>query len=333
MNSIFGRELLKLGLVLARISPFYRGITMAAMGQAASSKKPFVDLGLVFLPPPMAEIKTGFNTASVFASAASPTAGIPDVASLRRSVEDWDNHYALPYPESISSEDFHEELVVNISSSVYRTPGGDASTPTILLIHGGGFFCELPNVFKSLLAHISTRVPCHAVMPYYSLSPEVKAPRAMTEVTDVLESLLREPEKYGLTKNIILIGSSSGGSLAWNALLNLLNNPLTKALVAQIAHFILISPWVDISMETTENSPFKDQQDKDIFLQTSALERMRDFYLPPGLTGKEPEISPVYRPTHEFMGMPRTTVIVGEIDRLFADAVCAANEIDKAKVP
>jgi len=89
-------------------------------------------------------------------------------------------------------------------------------------------------------------------MPHYSLSPEAKAPQAIGEATSLLQSLLTHPDRYGLTKNLIIIGYSSGGNLAWNAVLNILHSTQIKNLRGQISQLILMSPWADISMETTK---------------------------------------------------------------------------------
>ncbi|MDO8954144.1 MAG: alpha/beta hydrolase [Gammaproteobacteria bacterium] len=292
-----------------------------------------IDLISVFPLRSSSEIKVGHNTAALFANTPSPTADIPSIDALRESIAAWDRDYALPYPDGFYSASFIDDSITGVPSSIYRLPDGDACTPTVLLIHGGAFFCELTNVFKSLMANIIVRAPCHAVLPHYSLSPEFKAPQAITDVKNVLLSLLKEPEKYGLTRNIIIVGYSSGGNVAWNAVLNILNEPATKALISRISNVVLMSPWADISMETTKCSPFKAQQDKDEFLQIPALERAKDFYLSPGMTGKEPFISPVYRPVEEIKGMPPTTVIVGEIDRLFADSILTAKVLKEAGVP
>lgn len=290
------------------------------------------DLELVF--PSRAEIKTGANHEKLFAQPQSPTAGIPEITDLRNSVAQWDENLAVPLPDKVDIADFIECNVAGIPSSVYinRTPSS-ATVPTILLVHGGGFFCEMPNVFKSLLAHVIAQTPCNIVMPHYALSPEFKAPVALNEVTKVLTALITEPHKYQLSDNIMLIGCSAGGSLAWNALITLLNDPTHEERAKKISNFIMVSPWTDISMETSIKSPYQAQQNKDIFLQASALELMKTFYLAPAQTGTEAEISPLYHPVDKLKKMPKTTIIVGEIDRLFADSVATAKLINKANVP
>ena len=295
-------------------------------------RKVWEDLDAVFPLRPF--IKIGNNHKAVFAQAPSPTAGIPNVAALRASVAQWDEHFAVPYPANVTAADFKETIVAGIPSSIYKAKTTSAAAvPTILLLHGGGFFCEMPNVFKSLLAHIIARTPCNVVMPHYSLSPEYKAPKAMHEATAVLKALLKEPQKFQLSSDIILIGCSAGGSLAWNALVTLLNDPLEQKLAEKVSNLILISPWTDISLETSTRSPYQAQQDNDIFLQASALELMKNFYLAHEQSGKEPEISPLYHHPDSLKRMPKTSVIVGEIDRLFADSVAAAKLINNSGVP
>ncbi len=273
----------------------------------------------------------GTNTQKLFAQLSSSVEQL-DALSLREEMANWDHDGAFPYPESISPVSFQEEKIGNLLTSIYKAPDGDEYTPTVLLVHGGGFFCELANVHKSLMAHIAARIPCHGVLPHYSLAPEVKLPHMIEEVTSVLRALLTEPEKYGVTSNLVVVGHSSGGNLVWSAVLALLNSPATRKLIDKISQLILISPWVDISMATTKNSPYQSQQDSDKMLQAGALEQISTWALPSNADSADPLFSPIYRPLSDMKGMPKSIIIAGEIERLLGDAVKTAQVLRSAGV-
>jgi acetyl esterase/lipase len=296
-----------------------------------NDKKSRTELTSIYSPSITA--KPGINTKKLFDQLPQPVAEKLDVPSLRLAIADWDRNFNFLYPSSIAPSDFKEQTMDTVPVSIYRSPNTDTSIPTILLVHGGGFFCELANVHKSLMANIADKIPCHGVLVHYSLAPEVRAPKAISEITSVIKELLIDPKKYGLTENLIIVSYSSGANLTWNALLNIINSSETKELANKISHLFLMSPWADVSMKTTIAGPYQQQQDADKMLQTWGLEQMRDWYLPEGATGEEPLFSPAFRSADDMKGIPKTTVIVGEIDRLLTDAIETTRVLRDAGVP
>ncbi|MEM9103110.1 MAG: alpha/beta fold hydrolase [Pseudomonadota bacterium] len=290
------------------------------------------DLTSIYSPNSTA--KPGENTAALFSQLPPPVKTELDIKALRLGVAELDKQCAFPYPKGICSNDFKARDIEKIPAHIYQYDAikQNKDTATIVVIHGGGFCCELVDVHKSLLANIIARVPCHGVLPQYALAPEAKAPQAIDEITTILKALLTEPEKYGVTNNLVLIGYSAGGNLAWNAILNLLHST-SKKLIDSISRLILMSPWTDVSLKTTESGLYLKQQAMDKMCQTWTLEQMRDWYLPKGATGQEPAFSPIYRSSDEMIGMPPTTIIAGEIDRLLHDAIMATHVLHKAEIP
>lgn len=282
--------------------------------------------------PPNPTAKPGKNTVALFNKLPLWVEEPLDVHALRQIVSDWDRDNAFSYPKHISANDFDEEIIAEVPASVYRTKGGNEATPTVLFFHGGGFYCELANVHKSLMANIIDKIPCHGVLPHYPLAPENKAPKVIAAVTAILNTLLTCPEEFGLTNNLVVVGYSSGGNLAWNAVLNLLNSSVTKDRIKQISHLILMSPWVDLSMLTTKKPYYEKQQNTDKMIQTWHAEQWRDWYLPAESEKTDPKFSPIYRPTIEMKGMPPTTVIVGEVERLLTDSIKTMQVLKQAGV-
>lgn len=280
-------------------------------------------------------VKVSNQTSAVFARLPSSSPVRLTIDQLRAGFQDWDRAGAFPYPGPLSPASFTEISIGTVPVSLYKAPEATASTLTVIFLHGGGFVGELTEVHKSFMASIIDKFSCHAVLPHYPLAPEYKAPDVISQTTNFLKSLLMTPSDYGLTDNVVVIGYSSGGNLAWNAILNLLASATDQDLVNKISNLVLMSPWADISLETMKNAvdPYRSQQDADKMTQPWVLEQMRDWYLPHGASGKEREYSPIYRMTDELKGLPRTTIVVGGIDRLLNDSIESAKLIKSAGVP
>ena len=287
---------------------------------------------LLSIYTPKAILKLGKNTNSLFSQLPISTEKLLDIKEMRSSVSEWDSISSFKYPEGTSPTQFKDITIEKIPVSLRRIDSNDPNIPTVILIHGGGFFCELTNVHKSLMANIASRIDCHGVLPHYSLSPENKAPFAIDEITEILKTLLTHPEKYGLTKNLVVIGYSSGGNLAWNAISNLLDSAATKNLVRQyITHFILMSPFLDLSLKTVSFSPYQAQQNADKMLQPWALKQMSNWFLSKDASQETIDrYSPVYLSGLD--RMPNTTLIVGEFDALLADSIYAFQILHNAGV-
>ena len=157
--------------------------------------------------------------------------------------------------------------------------------------------------------------------------------RAIEEGTKILQALLTQPERYGLTAHLIVSGYSSGGNLALNAVLNILQSPQTKSLAKKISTLIALSPWTDASLETYHTCPYQAQQQADRMCNAAILEALKLWALPAGATGKEPHISPIYRPLEQFKGMPKTTIMVGEVDGILGDSIQMIQVLKAAGVP
>ncbi len=267
-------------------------------------------------------------TAVLFATLPEPTNEPLNINELREAVTAWDREAAFTYPAKLPADSFKEEFIKNIPISIYRTDDSPDKATTVLFIHGGGFVCELENVHKSLMANIAAITTCHGILPHYSLAPETKAPTAITEITTLLKAILTDPKQYGVSKNLILVGYSSGGNLALNATLKLLHSE-HKQLVKHISQVVLMSPWNDVSMQTTQQDIYPEQA-LDSMLQANTLMQMKDYYLPDGYTGMEPELSPLYHSANAMKGMPPTTIIAGECECLLTDAIATTSLLQQS---
>lgn len=169
----------------------------------------------------------------------------------------------------------------------------------IIYLHGGAY-CEQPLLpHFSFCDTISYKTDSEIILPVYKKSPEY----TFEATYDFLDSFYRELLKSTAAENIIFMGDSSGGglALAFCEYLNENNLPMPKKL-------ILLSPWVDISMEV----PFLPELDRvDPSLQIDFLRQagknwagetdVHDYRLSPAYYNKLGEMPPmtVYYGTHE----------------------------------
>ena len=168
----------------------------------------------------------------------------------------------------------------------------------IIYLHGGAF-CEPPRVVHFVFCdRVSTHTDYEVIFPIYK-----RAPRSNFETTyEFLEAYYKELLGSTDPGDIVFMGDSSGGGLALSFAehLNALGLP-------QPARIIVISPWLDVSMD----EPFPEELDRlDPSLQRDYLRQagqnwaggvdVHDYRLSP-LYGDLTDLAPItlYIGTHE----------------------------------
>jgi acetyl esterase/lipase len=276
----------------------------------------------------------GKNTKAIFDSlpTGDPNAVI-EVGPLRDAIDAWDASAALPYPENISVDNFKALDIGGVSTSVYISPDASEDTKTLVVFHGGGFCCELANIHRAFSANIAATIPCHIVLVHYSLAPDTKAPTPIKEAVKCLEAIISSPREYGISSKVSVLGYSSGGNVALSAVMRLLHNRTTAPFVSNIQHLILMSPWLDISMNASKQGPYTDLQNLDQMCSEVALQQMASWYVPESTSAVSPEISPIYFEWDQFRGLPSVTLINGMCERLLNDGAALVPLLEQAGVP
>ena len=176
----------------------------------------------------------------------------------------------------------------------------------IIYLHGGAY-CEQPLLpHFSFCDTISVKTDREVILPVYKKSPTYK----FEQTYEFLDSFYRELLKTTKAEDIIFMGDSSGGGLALAFCEYLNENGLPKP-----QKLILISPWVDISMDN-EFPPELDRVDPSLqrdFLREVAKNwagdtDVHDYRLSPAFYDKLGELPPVtaYYGTYEaFLGDAR----------------------------
>lgn len=174
----------------------------------------------------------------------------------------------------------------------------------IIYLHGGAF-CEPPLLPHFMLADKLAAKTEYAVwFPVYPKAPT----HTFEETFALLEKLYRRFLSETDADNIVLMGDSSGGGLALSFCEYLKTVPLP-----QPKRMILLSPWLDVSMDT----PFPPEVDKaDPNLQVDFLREAGENWA--GKTDvHDYRVSPLYGDLTELAPM---TVYYGTHENLIADA-------------
>lgn len=107
---------------------------------------------------------------------------------------------------------------------VYCPAGTDRKLPTIVSIHGGGWFYGSKQLYSHYCMRLAQRG--FAVVNFdYRLAPEAKYPAPLEDACLVLQWIRDKGDAYCIDKdNLFLVGDSAGGQLAFQ-LLTLQSNP------------------------------------------------------------------------------------------------------------
>ena len=155
----------------------------------------------------------------------------------------------------------------------------------ILLLHGGGYVMEAQRAHRLWAAYLVHTHQLTCSYFDYPLAPEnqyEKTNRLTLEAYKFITQNFSDPRYF-------LFGDSAGGGLALSILQQLRNLDLT----AFPAKTVLVSPWVDLSMENPEIQEF---MGKDHVLSLSALPQSVKHYVGNESNLKKPEISPLFGP-------------------------------------
>jgi acetyl esterase len=91
-------------------------------------------------------------------------------------------------------------------------PTGAALLPVLVYNHGGGWTTFSLDTHDRLMREYAHRAGCAVVGVDYSLSPEVRFPRALEEIAEVLAWLRAEGTAAGLDATRVAIGGDSAGA-------------------------------------------------------------------------------------------------------------------------
>jgi acetyl esterase/lipase len=184
--------------------------------------------------------------------------------------------------------------------------------PTILYLHGGGYYFCSPRTHRAITFGLAPRAGADVFSLDYRLAPEHPFPAALDDALAAWRSLLASGVR---ADRVVIAGDSAGGGLALATLVALRDagEPLP-------AGAVLFSPWTDLA---STGASMRDNDGRDPMFRSAAFARVAPLYL--GDTpATHPLASPLYAALHGlpplFMRAGSTEVLLDDTRRVAARA-------------
>lgn len=155
---------------------------------------------------------------------------------------------------NIKQQQYESRTVFIISPKREKT-----SDTLIFYLHGGAYVAEMSKNHWNFIQSVVQDTGATVVLPDYPLTPKYN----YKDVFNMIEPIYKKMIQKVKSKNIIVMGDSAGGGMA----LALCEN-LQKQEIIQPNQIILISPWLDV---TLQNSKIDEVQNKDKKLKKETL--------------------------------------------------------------
>ncbi|MCI9038897.1 MAG: alpha/beta hydrolase [Clostridia bacterium] len=154
----------------------------------------------------------------------------------------------------------------------------------ILYLHGGSYVAELTPTYWEFLSDLTKDTGATIIVPDYPLAPQYN----YTDVFEMMMPLYKQTVKKVKSENLIVMGDSAGGGMALALVQKIGQEELTKP-----SKTILISPWLDVTMENPE---IREVQERDKMLNAELLKLAGISYAGEGEDTKNYLVSPIYGP-------------------------------------
>ncbi len=180
------------------------------------------------------------------------------------------------------------------------------NTKVIFYLHGGSYMAELSEVHWNFLRHLAQDTGYTLIVPDYPLAPQYQ----YEDVFSMIIPLYREVIKKVEPKNIIAMGDSAGGGMTLALMENI---SMSDEKILQPGKIILISPWLDVTMQNEEISKV---EEKDKILNKELLKLAGISYAGSEEKTKEYLVSPIYG---KIEGLNNIIIYTGTFDILNPD--------------
>jgi len=182
---------------------------------------------------------------------------------------------------------------------------GSGGAPTILYLHGGGYYFCSPRSHRSLVFGLATRASASAFSLDYRLAPEHRFPAALEDAIAAYRHLSATGTP---PESIVIAGDSAGGGLALATLV-----ALRDAGDPPPAGGLLFSPWTDLA---ASGATIRTNDGADPMFSGSAIGRAAQVYLG-NTAANHPYASPVYA---DLQGLPPLFIQAGSTEVLLDDS-------------
>jgi acetyl esterase/lipase len=233
-----------------------------------------------------------------------------DIGAVRKVM----NSGELPSPKDVV---YTQDNIGGVPGEWVSAPGVPGDAPTLVYLHGGGYFACSPRTHRPLTAFFAQN-GLSVFVPDYRLAPEHPFPAALEDAEKVWLALVAAGRPAG---RMVVAGDSAGGGLALALMLSLRNGGHALPVAA-----VLFSPWTDLA--GTGPSVVENEK-SDAMLWGPGILAGAAFYLG-GMDAKNPLISPLYA---DLAGLPKLLIHVGAREILRDDSTRLAEKALAAGVP
>lgn len=209
----------------------------------------------------------------------------------------------LPYIRPRHSDDL--TITAGVSGDIPYYIINPAEHPRKLIVYfAGGSFIDQPRpVHWEFLQALSADTGLTVALPVYPKLPQVSAATAYAALMNFCDELFA-----GLVcDELIFMGDSAGGGMALSLAMQ-----LRDAGSITPDKLILLSPWVDVTMENPDIPAY---EKKDPALDSAMLARLGTLWAD-DLSPTDPVVSPLYG---SFENLGRITLVVGTGELLYPD--------------
>ena len=187
-------------------------------------------------------------------------------------------------------------------------PAAGGAVGTLLLIHGGAWCIETPNLHSSLAARLALALGFEAILPNYRLAPEQPWPAAGDDCMATWEGLMAAGNDPA---SVVLAGDSAGGALALGLMARLRDAGRALPRCA-----LLLSAAIDL---TTIGRSVVDNERSDAMFGIPIMLLFRHWYIGDNNPG-DPRISPYWG---DFSGFPPLFFQVSGAEMLLDNSIHA----------
>lgn len=200
----------------------------------------------------------------------------------------------------------------------YLTMGFENESDTLIFYFPGGGFIDQPKTQHwSFLNKLISQTKIPVIVPIYLKVTSYCAKDAYEDILSLYTQYTADPT----VRKVILMGDSSGGNMALSLALQ-----LRETEEKQPEKLILISPWMDLSMDNPEMENYKESE---FMVGLAGLKilgnkwaRTENIY--------DPFISPLYG---SFINLGEIVIFSGAEDMLHPDIMRFKERLEKDKAP
>lgn len=201
------------------------------------------------------------------------------------------------------------------------SPESETPLPLLVYIHGGGWALGSVNACSVLCDSLAATGKVSVLAFNYSLSPEVKYPKALEECVSVIELALQKQKEWNCS-SVSVGGDSAGGNLALASAFYLLDKGEGK----DIASLLLFYP---VMKAFTERTPSWRKYSRGYGIDRRLMDAFFEAYLSEGLDTSGHLLSPGLAEDSLLRQLPPILIVRAERDIFFDQSTQFSDRLKK----